>query len=125
VFSADVLIRKDGNLNWADKDRKLGSSPVVIRELFKTREITGRCVCVCVQGKGQRTSQKITKLIVGLPFLHTYLTRSADQAEEFLQCTVIGDDTGFEDATLETRYEDIYHPCHQRNSKKHHQEGKP
>jgi len=25
VFSADALIIKDGNLNWADKDRKLRS----------------------------------------------------------------------------------------------------
>ena len=25
VFSADALIRKDGHLNWADKDRMLGS----------------------------------------------------------------------------------------------------
>jgi hypothetical protein len=129
VFSADALIRKDGNLDWADKDRKLGSSPVMIRELSKTKEITGKCVCecvcVCAQAEGQGALQKITKLIVRLPFLHMHLKRSAYQAQEFLQCTVIGDDIGFEDATLGTRYENIYHLFHQRNSKIRRQEGTP
>jgi len=58
------------------------------------------CVCMCAQAEGRRTLQKITKLIVRLPFLHMHLTRSVYKAEEFLQCTVIGDDIGFEDATL-------------------------
>ena len=69
----------------------------MITELFKTKEITGKCVCVyvraCAQAEGQRTSQMIAKLIVGLPFLHMHVTRFAYQAEEFLQCTDIREGT--------------------------------
>ena len=113
MFSADALIRKDGNLNWA-KTECWALRRVVTTELFKTKDITGKCVsvyvcvclfvcvcvCVCLCAQAERqTSQIFTKFIVRLSFLHMHLTRSAYQAEEFLQCT----DIGVEDATLGTR----------------------
>jgi hypothetical protein len=55
----------------------------------------------------------------------SYAFNTFYQAREFLKFTDKGDDTGVEDATLGTRYENIHHLSHQRNSKKRRYEGTP
>jgi hypothetical protein len=57
VFSADGLIRADGNLNWADTDRMLGSSPSSKHRIVQDQRDYGKeCACVRAQAERQRTS---------------------------------------------------------------------